>query len=283
MHARSAFGHLLLVCGLILLTELIGYGECGSRLVVAGDPVFSSEPEPANDLKTVALGATVIHPFRTANIGSEVGGIIEEFRFRESEKITEGSVVVQVSQKRYAILAESAQARLDALERSFGQAQEELKVKKAVYEQEAATVQQVLRAESEAEAIKVKIVEATKELELARLNLQASDIKAPFTGFLAVKYKQAHEPAERLEKMFLLVDAAKVYAVANIPEDSLSDFRVGGPAQFVHSDGQRYLGTVEWIGTLIDPKSGTTKVQVLIDNAAGRLRIGTTGRLEAVR
>ncbi len=104
-------------------------------------------------------------------------------------------------------------------------------------------------------------------------------MKAPFSGYVAVKYKQAFEPVERLEKIFALIDTRKVYAIANVSENLLSKFRVDEPTVFTESSGKRFYGVVERVGKVIDVKSKTKKIFVLIDNPTGELEVGMTGSL----
>jgi multidrug resistance efflux pump len=126
-----------------------------------------------------------------------------------------------------------------------------------------------------------KIKEAIEDLTIARLNLQACEIKAPFSGFLAVRYKQPFETVDRLEKVFAILDSSKVYAVANVPETMLHRFPKDAEATFVHSSGKKFKGKVERLGKLIDPKSMTKRVHVLIDNPQNELEIGSSGTLES--
>ncbi len=146
-----------------------------------------------------------------------------------------------------------------------------------------ALTQEVLRAEAEAEIAKSRADEAEKQLALARLNLEQCEIKAPFTGYLAVRYQQPYETVDRFTKLFLLVDTATVYAVANVPEGILARLKKGDSAVFVHNSGKKTACEIKKIGTLVDPKSGTGKVHALVDNRDGELRVGTVGKLEVGR
>ena len=273
-----------LVCLLLLHLAVLPLG----RVLAAGEessakpsePSFESKAPEPTEMQTQSIGATVIHPVRSANVGTEIGGVIEAIHFEEGEKIREGQVVVEMTTKRYLVTLEEAEARLKTLELTLQRAEEELRVKKAVYDREAASLQEVLKAEAEVEVTRAKINEARKTLELAKLNAGACTIKAPFTGYLAIRYKQPYETVDRFEKVFALVDNSEVYAVANVSEELLPRFAKDAPATFVHSSGKRFNGKVDKLGTLIDPKSGTSKVYVLIPNPNEELKIGTTGRLE---
>ena len=138
----------------------------------------------------------------------------------------------------------------------------------------------MLKAEAEYEMSKSALEKALKEQELAELNLEACQVTAPFKGYIAVKYKQTFEPIERLEKIFAIVDTQNVYAVANMPEDQLQFVKKGDKASFVESQGIKFTGSFDKIAALIDPKSRTKRVWVLIDNAKGLLTPGMVGALQ---
>ena len=228
----------------------------------------------------VSVEAAVIHPFRSSNVGSEVGGMIEAFNYDEGDRIEEGDTVVVISRDRYALLVKKAQEELDAGKLALKRAETELNINDELLALDAGTRQQVLKARADTEIARRRMLRAANELELAQLNLKACTVSAPFTGYLAVRYKQPYEPVNKLEKLFALVDSAKVYAVANVPENLVPHFRKGKAAVFVHSSGERFEGVVERIGKLIDPKSLTKRVYVLIENSEGTLELGATGSVE---
>ncbi len=280
MFARRVWFACMLAFSCMLFTSFFVFAEGDAPSAKVSQPTFESKPSASSEIPVESLGATVIHPVRSANVGTEIGGVIDAINFEEGEKVRENQVVVEMTKRRYQVTLQEAEARLETLELTLKRAEEELRVKKAVYDKEAASLQEVLKAEAEVEVTKAKLNEARKTLDLARLNMEACTIKAPFTGYLAVRYKQPYETADRFEKVFALVDNSEVYAVANVSEDLLGRFKIGASATFVHSSGKKYTGKVEKVGTLIDPKSGTAKVYVLIPNPDEKLKIGTAGRLE---
>ncbi len=238
------------------------------------------EPEPL-DFGGESIEATIINPFRSANVGAEVGGIIDAILFQEGEFIEKGEPVVEISKDRYKVQLEKAREIVKGMELAHKRALQDAKLKQELLDSEAITKQEVFKAETEVEIAVTRLDEAKKDLELAQLNLEDCVVKAPYSGYMAVRYKQPHEPVERLEKIFAIVDSAKVYAVANIAEDLLPNFPLGSTATFEDSSGRRFTGEVTKVGKLIDPKSKTKRVYVLIDNSAGELEIGMTGSLQA--
>jgi RND family efflux transporter MFP subunit len=256
-----------------------GSAERPMLLAQKAPPPITSAPSSGAE----SVEATIINPFQSANVGSEVGGIIGAFYFEEGDLIEKGKPVAEISKKRYEILLEKSLDTVKGMKLAHIRAKQDADLKKELLASDATTRQEVLKAETDVEIAATRLDEAKKEAELTKLNLEDCVVRAPFTGYLAVKYKQPFEPVERLEKIFAIVDSSKVYAVANVAEDLLSRFPKGSTAVFEDSAGKKVTGKVAKVGKLIDPKSKTKRVYVLIDNSGGALEIGMTGSLHAGR
>jgi RND family efflux transporter MFP subunit len=239
------------------------------------EPTGSPVPEKSS----INVEAAVINPYRSATVGAQVSGVIERFDAEEGDLVKEGQTVVQIAERRYLLLLDRAKERLLSLEAAARRAEDDAKLKEEVFGLDATTRQEVLRAVAEAEVARHRLAEAEQELELARFDLDACLVKAPFTGYLAAKHKQPEESVERLEKIFTIVDTSKVYAVANVPEDLLPFFPRGAEAIFVSGLGKAVDGQIERMGKVIDPKSRTKRVYLLIDNPRNELEVGMTGSL----
>ena len=226
------------------------------------------------------IEAVVVNPYKSANVGSQVPGIIQKFHFDEGDFVNEGQVVVELDPTRYIYMVERAEERVKALQEALKQAEEEAALKSELVTQDASTKREVLKARSEAEIARHKLYEAQKELDLAVFDLKSCKIAAPFSGHIAVRYKQPDETVDRLERAFAIVDSSKVFAVANVPEDLLNKIKIGDEAVFMHSSKQSFRGQVERIGKLIDPKSKTKRIYMVIDNSAAGLEVGMTGAIK---
>jgi len=251
-------------------------------------PPVEARPIPPEGLlrreKTPAtIEAVVVNPYRSANVGSQVGGVIEHFNAEEGDHIKEGQIVVELYDRRYVLMVERARERVNALKVALGRAEEEARIKGEVYELDATTRQEVLKAQSEAEVARYRLAEAKRELDLAEFDLEACKIQAPFTGYLASKFKQPDESVERLEKIFAIVDTSRILAVANVPEEMVSEFRKGAKAVFIYGEGKEFTGRIDRVGKLIDPKSRTKRVYVLIDNRGNELEAGMGGSLRLLK
>jgi RND family efflux transporter MFP subunit len=242
-----------------------------------GSELGPIKPLSAHDQK---IEAAIVSPFQSASVPTEVGGIIEEFKFELGDLIAEGNTIAEISKKRYALAASKAEERLRALKLALKRAEQDRDIKSTLVSMDATSVQELLRAETEVEITQHKILETEIDLEQARLDLKACEVRAPFTGHLAMRYKEPHEALAPLERVCLLVDASKVYAIANVPENLVGHFKKGAKAKFKHSSGKQFFGKVEKVEPLMDPKTDTKRVHVLIDNSEGQLEPGMTGSVE---
>lgn len=242
----------------------------------------SYETSPLDFDRLDRIEAAVIHPYKTANVGTEVKGILEKVNYDEGDAVSKDAVVVEISAERYELMARKAAERVKGLELVLRNAEEDLRIKEELLPLNAATQQDVIKARTQAEIERQRLSEAREELKIALLDLELCRVKAPFSGYLAVRYKQPDEVVNQYDNLFALVDSSKVYAVANVPETQLTKFLKGANAVFIHSSGKKFEGTVDKSGVLIDPQSKTLKVYVLIENAQGELQIGTAGSLEVV-
>ncbi len=130
---------------------------------------------------------------------------------------------------------------------------------------------------------KIRIDEAKKELDLALFDLDACKVTAPFSGHISAKNKQVGETTDRFERIFTIVDSSRVHAVAHVPESILPKIKKGMEATFVYSSDKKFRGVIERMGKVIDPKSRTKKVYLLIDNADNELEVGMNGTLQLLR
>jgi membrane fusion protein, multidrug efflux system len=227
--------------------------------------------------------AAIIQPYRSATIGTEVAGIIEAFYFEEGDLVKQGQVVAEISKKRYTANMEKTRDRVKSLDLTLKRARREVQVKEQLLAKGATTTQELLRAKAQVEITEAEIEEARQVLKLTQLDLKSCEVRAPFTGYVNVRHRHEHEPVERLQPLFDLVDSEKVYAVANVPETTLGLFEKGRAAFFSAPAGRKYKGVVSKATKAIDPKSKTRKVYVLISNAKDELQLGMSGALEATK
>ncbi|MDQ1240590.1 MAG: rane fusion protein multidrug efflux system [Thermodesulfobacteriota bacterium] len=222
----------------------------------------------------------IIHAYQSTTISAEVSGILERFNVEEGDRVSEGQVIAEISARRYQVIAERAKGRVKALESAVKTAKKSCQLKRQMLSGGASTEQEVLNAEAALEAREGEFVEAKHLLKLAQMDLESCKIRAPFHGFVDQKFKNQFEAVEKSEKLFDLIDASQVFAVAHVPDDLPAFLEKGRKLYFVDNSGLEFRGTVRKLGVKIDPKSRTRKVFVLIPNDESQLRVGLSGSLK---
>ncbi len=226
------------------------------------------------------IEATIIDPFRKCVVAAEVDGIIENVFFDTGDFIEEGQLVAEISRKRYELAVAKMEKRVQSLKETVRIAEKDLEIKERVYQMQVGTLQEVEKGRSELAAARAQLGEAEIDLKQALLNLESCKVTAPFSGFMAARFKNPHEAVNRLENLFAMVDTARVYAVANVPLKMVDMFRIGQSAVFNFESGARISGRVERVEKVVDSRTDTKKVYVLIDNSKAGLEVGMTGYLE---
>jgi RND family efflux transporter MFP subunit len=254
-------------------TEAVGNADYNPPVMKASD----ASPDVSGGFK---VPGAVIRPHRQATVGAEVQGVVQARGFEEGDPIEAGQVVYKISPDLFSLTADRSKERLLALEAAREQAKHELQLRQYLLLHNAATQQEVLRADTEAKISEHRANEARKDLDLALRDVRKSSVRAPFKGHIVTLFKEEHEPVQRFDRLFLIADTSKVHAVANVPETSLSQIVRGSRAEFLRPSGKTYRGMVTRIGKAIDPASRTKKVHVLIDNAAGKLEMGMLGTVK---
>ncbi|MDY0111121.1 MAG: efflux RND transporter periplasmic adaptor subunit [Candidatus Krumholzibacteria bacterium] len=117
--------------------------------------------------------------------------------------------------------------------------------------------------------------------ERARLNLEYTEIRAPFNG--VVQGTQAVEGAniQAGQTICFLYDNEHLEAAVNVLEANLADLAPGRPARVaVPALRDTILGRVDVIAANLDPASRTCEILVRFENASGRFRPGMFCRAE---
>lgn len=229
-----------------------------------------------------AIEVVVINPFRSANVAPQVGGLILSIHYDEGDFVEKGQVVCELDETRYKLVVDRARERLNELRVAEERTEEEAQIKQELLDLDVTTRLEDAKARAEFEMAEFRVAQAAKELDMAKFDFDACKVRAPFSGYISSRQKQPHESVDKLQTIFSIVDSSKVYAVAHVPVAMLQRFPKGAEAEFVYGIDNRARGVVDRIAKLIDPKSKTKRVYLLIDNSAGNLEVGMTGSLQMV-
>mgnify|MGYP001942371153 CR=1 FL=1 len=197
-----------------------------------------------------------------ADIITRVTGIVEQLSVEEGDYVEKGQVLAKIDPRRYQLTLDKANAELAGIDQELKRLS--LMAKKQLVSAQAS------------DKLKYQYQAAVAARNLAALDLEDSQIIAPFAGFISKRYVKPGHFTQGYQNLFHIVDSANLQAVVYLPEHQLSNVKLDQFANLSFSarKNQLYQANVRSISPVIDSKSGTFKVILSIDNNKQELKPG---------
>lgn len=222
-----------------------------------------------------------IEPVDNSVLSFEISGLVQEVSVSEGDRFEQGQILAVVDKKAYELTVESARAALS-------RAQAQLNEKKAAYERElriqaqdagATTQRAVEQARASYESVRQSVSYNRAQLDLARRDLQNTELRAPFDGVVSKRHVDSFEEVRRGQPVFdLFVEGAMEVAVA-IPENMIGDVYLGLGGEVRLPNGNRvFQATVSEIGSVATAANAFPLKAVIRDTGAD-VRPGMTAEL----
>lgn len=119
------------------------------------------------------------------------------------------------------------------------------------------------------------------EVNPPNLNWANTEIRAPMTGVILERNLTVGEIVDPNADLFKIADLSQLMVMANIYEEDLPALLSLTPEERFwrirlssQPTSETLSGTIELIGNIVDANQHTAVVQGLVDNTAGRLRVG---------
>jgi membrane fusion protein (multidrug efflux system) len=221
---------------------------------------------------------------RSATVRAEIEGAAVFFDKEVGDKVKKGETVCRISDKRYTIAVEAAKANLKRAEAAVEKARLNVNRITSLFERKIASREQLDEAD-----IAFKMAEADMEskkaaLKNARLDLELTNIKAPYSGFLAGKHLQKGDWAKAGNEVFDIVDLSSVYVNVPLPEKELDRVKTGSPAR-VWMDafpGEMFSGEVTKISPRTSKSDRSFETRIDINDPGEVAKAGLFARVEIV-
>lgn len=194
---------------------------------------------------------------------TRVAGVISKVLFEGGQQVKSGQVLVQLNSEPEAIAVETAEAQraqaFDAVER-YRQLNENV-------------VSRVTKAEADTT---LKVADAA--LRRAREDLARMAIKAPFDGMMGLTNLQTGDYLAVGNPIASIDDRSFIVIEFTVPEAAAPSIKIGMPmrASLAARPGEVHNGTVQAVGTRIDPVTRTLTVRGEIPNPDLALIPGST-------
>ncbi len=250
-------------------------------------PVYAGSVDSVLSLPT----EIALDPDNQAHVVPRARGIVSSVHARVGDKVEQGQVLA-VLESRELATAKSAYLEARAM-RELARTTFEREQK--LWEDKISPEQDYLQAKAAYEAAKIKLDTAEQELhalglkqeEVDRLpkaqdaSLTRYEILAPFAATVIERHISVGETVGDDDDVFFIATLDSVWAKGRVTERDIRRVSIG---QKVALDldaipGEQFMGTVSYIGSVLDPQSRTVDVHVVLPNPELRLRAGLFGRM----
>jgi RND family efflux transporter MFP subunit len=124
------------------------------------------------------------------------------------------------------------------------------------------------------------------DLDRMRVLEQYKKIVAPFDGLVTARATDVgsliNAGASGGPALFVVSDVSKLRVYVNVPQSYVPSIKIGTRASLAVPEhpGRDFPATVEASARSVDPASGTTRMQLVVDNAKGELMTGAFANLK---
>ncbi|MDH3210898.1 MAG: efflux RND transporter periplasmic adaptor subunit [Myxococcales bacterium] len=251
--------------GVALGALLVGCGPEGAGARLEGDAerimveYTRIEPETLRDVATFSGQLDSEH---SVMMKTETDGVIESVSFEEGQQVERGAVL-------FKLRSGEQRARLREALANRALAEEVYERTRKLVTRDATSLAQRDRATAELEVAKARV-------DLARLELDRTEVRAPFDGVLG---SRGVDPGDRVtdETPLVQIDAIERLQVSfGITEQGVAFARNGAPIQIrvLPYPGETFAGEVFFVSPTLDPAARRLILKAWVPNADGRLRPG---------
>jgi len=270
----------------VLLTlSLAALAACSNKAepgaVEAGRPpvAVSVEAAAATDLVDTIEVVGTLEPKFTADVKSEVTGVVTEVYVTEWVPVKRGDKLARLDSRETEAGIETLKAAEAQAKVGQNRAQREYERAQQLKQYGLITPQASDDAKTAVEAADAAMTAARAQIKAAETRLSKLLITAPMDGVVALRGVSVGDRVENMggnASMFRIVDNRVLDLTVSVPSSRLASVRVGQTLDFSSETlpGRTFSGTVKFINPAIDAASRSAKVVVQVANADGALRGG---------
>jgi membrane fusion protein, multidrug efflux system len=188
-----------------------------------------------------------------SKLSFKMGGIIQKIYVDEGQSVTEGQLLAILNLSEIEPRARQAELGLQKAERDYERARN-------LYKDSVATLEQFQDA-------KTALDLARSNEEIAKFNLDYSEIRAPLNGKILKRVSESNEIVGPGQPIFLFASTESAWIVrVNLTDKDIVNIRLNDSAtiNFDVYPGKTFHGRISEIGNSADPYTGTYEVEIIL-------------------
>jgi len=211
-----------------------------------------------------------------ASLAFRVSGQIVRLDVKEGDYVKKGQLIAQLDQRDFMAAVADLRARLAGARSVLKEAKLNIERNRKLLSENIIAQSAFDTAESNYESSRAQVLSLEQSLRRAQLNLQYTNLEAPFSGYIAEKIPSNHEYVQAKEVIVQLADTSALDVIVDVPETvwarafkSKGNNLSGVKARFESLQGRSFPVSVKEFQTDANPETQTYKVTLTMDNKAG--------------
>jgi membrane fusion protein (multidrug efflux system) len=275
----------------LLLALLAGAGwawmNAGGKPGPAADKEKPTTPVyelAAGDVATIAASELSLSlplsgsltPLTQATVKSKVSGVVLETTVQEGMPVAAGQVIARLDGAELRARAAQQQATLDEANARLALAKKNNLNSEALLRQNYISRSAYDTTQNSVELAQASVAAARAQLDMARIALADTTLKAPLAGVVSKRHVQAGEKLAPDMPVMSIVNLSQLTLEAQVPASEIPRIRVGQDVLFRVDgfDQRRFTGKVARINPTTEAGSRAMLVYISVNNADGALRGG---------
>ena len=296
MQSRKTHGLALILLGTALLPWL-ACSQKSAEVIAAPSPTPApsggSAPVPAASVPASDIGFAVSGPLiveHQLDVLAQREGVITELRSEAGAHVQAGALLAQLDDRELTADLGAARAKTHSTEADLKAWQSEARVLQSDYDRaqkmwdaQLITREQLDHAKFKAEAdaydvqrVEQLLVNAQQTQRSLELELDKTQIRAPFSGVVARRYVRQGQQVAKGDRLFWVTAEGPLRMRFTVPEKFVGVLKIGQQLAMTVPDfpGQEGKAKVVELSPIVDPTSGTFDGMVEVVGAPGPLRPG---------
>jgi RND family efflux transporter MFP subunit len=198
-------------------------------------------------------------------IAPDVSGWVSELRVRDNQPVKAGELLMRIDRERFQAAVDKAKAVVETRAQQ-ARLREREAARRVALGAEAISAETRENAQINAAIARGELHQAQADLELAKINLARSDVRAPRAGHITNLRLAQGNYATAGQSVMALVDDATFYVQAYFEETKLPRVHEGDPVEvWLMSAGAPIAGRIDSISRGINDRNTTPDGQLLAE------------------
>jgi membrane fusion protein (multidrug efflux system) len=188
---------------------------------------------------------------------SQAKRLVRELLVEEGDPVRKDQVLLRLQDEEQRSQLAKVRSQLAKAEREFERQQN-------LFEQELISQQMFTNAKFDYEQLQIAVADAERELGY-------TEVRAPIAGTVTQRLVKVGDQVQIGQHLFDVVDFDSIVARVFVPEKHLAQLHPGLQARVSTAamGNRRYVGEVDRVAPVVDPRSGTVKVTIAIGAQTG--------------